>query len=152
MHWKQMPTLKILELMSKNTLLETLGVEWAEIGEDFIRARMPVDARHVQPARLLHGGVSVMLAETLGSVASVFCLEPGSSRMPVGLEINANHLRPVHEGGSIVGEVRALRIGRNVHVWSIQIFDESNQALVCVSRLTVAIVDQPLDGPPVLKT
>ncbi len=141
MIWKQIPDLATVNRFSKNTLNETLGIELIEVGDDFLRARMPVDARHVQPFRILHGGANVVLAETLGSYASNLMLEKGSGKMPVGVEINANHLASVPEGGAVVGTVRAVRTGRNIHVWNIEIHDESGK-LSCVSRITVAIVDR----------
>jgi 1,4-dihydroxy-2-naphthoyl-CoA hydrolase len=110
--------------MSKNTLGDHLGIEFVEKGEDFLRAKMPVDHRTKQPFGLLHGGASVALAETLGSIASVLCLD--------------DHLRSVTEGW-VYGTVRPIHIGRRTHVWDIKITDE-NQKLVCISRLTVAIV------------
>lgn len=115
-----------------------MGIEFVEKGEDFLRAKMPVDHRTKQPFGLLHGGASVVLAETLGSIASVLCLDEPMKQKAVGLEINANHLRAVTEGW-VYGTARAIHIGRRTHVWDIQITDE-NQKLVCVSRLTVAIV------------
>lgn len=124
--------------MSKNTIGDHLGIEFVEKGEDFLRAKMPVDHRTKQPFGLLHGGASVVLAETLGSIASVLCLDEPMKQKAVGLEINANHLRAVTEGW-VYGTARAIHIGRRTHVWDIQITDE-NQKLVCVSRLTVAIV------------
>ncbi len=124
--------------MSKNTIGDHLGIEFVEKGEDFLRAKMPVDDRTKQPFGLLHGGASVVLAETLGSIASVLCLDEPMKQKAVGLEINANHLRAVTEGW-VYGTARAIHIGRRTHVWDIQITDE-NQKLVCVSRLTVAIV------------
>lgn len=124
--------------MSKNTLGDHLGIEFVEKGEDFLRAKMPVDHRTKQPFGLLHGGASVALAETLGSIASVLCLDDPMKQKAVGLEINANHLRSVTEGW-VYGTVRPIHIGRRTHVWDIKITDE-NQKLVCISRLTVAIV------------
>jgi 1,4-dihydroxy-2-naphthoyl-CoA hydrolase len=141
MLWKQPSTLEKLNFFSKNTLNETLSIEFTEIGDDFLRARMPVDARHVQPFRLLHGGASVVLAETLGSVASHLALDPAEKKNPVGLEINANHLRAVTEGNFVIGTVRPLRIGRTVHVWQIEITDGVSGELSCISRITVAITD-----------
>ena len=127
--------------MNANTLGENLGIEFTEIGADFLVAKMPVDSRTVQPYRLLHGGASVALAETLGSVASHLCIEDLDKKMAVGVEINANHLRPATRG-FVFGKVTAIRVGRSMHVWSIEITDERGK-LVCVSRLTVAVVDKP---------
>jgi len=125
--------------MSEETMVETLGIEFTEIGEDFLRARMPVDHRTVQPARLLHGGASAALAETLGSVAGVLCLEDVAAKSVVGVDINASHLRGVREG-FVYGTVKPYRIGRKVQVWNIEIVDE-RERLICVSRLTLAVVD-----------
>lgn len=124
--------------MSKNTLSDHLGIEFLEKGEDYLTARMPVDHRTRQPFGILHGGASVALAETLGSIASVFCLDDPAKQKAVGLEINANHLRPVTEGW-VYGKVTPIHIGRRTHIWEIRITNEEEK-LVCVSRLTVAIV------------
>ncbi|ADQ18765.1 hotdog fold thioesterase [Leadbetterella byssophila] len=124
--------------MSKNTLGDHLGISFVELGTDYIIAKMPVDHRTKQPFGILHGGASVALAETLGSIASVLCLDDPMKQKAVGLEINANHLRPVSEGW-VYGKVTPIHIGRRTHIWDIKITDE-NQKLVCVSRLTVAIV------------
>ncbi|MEL6276006.1 MAG: hotdog fold thioesterase, partial [Bacteroidota bacterium] len=107
----------------------------------YLVAEMPVDHRTVQPMRLLHGGASVALAETLGSVASLLCVEDITKKAPVGIEINANHLRSVREGGKVTGTARPIRIGRSIHVWQIDIKDERDR-LVCTSRLTTMVVDQ----------
>ncbi|MCD8538842.1 MAG: hotdog fold thioesterase [Leadbetterella sp.] len=124
--------------MSKNTLSDHLGIEFLEKGDDYLIARMPVDHRTKQPFGLLHGGASVALAETLGSIASVFCLDDPMAQKAVGLEINANHLRPVTEGW-VYGKVTPIHIGRKTHIWEIKITNEEEK-LVCISRLTVAIV------------
>jgi 1,4-dihydroxy-2-naphthoyl-CoA hydrolase len=141
MIWHQKPTIEQLNFFSKNTLNETLSIEIIEIGDDFLRAKMPVDARHVQPFRLLHGGASVVLAETLGSVASYLTLDPSKKQAALGLEINANHLRAVREGSHVIATVRPLKIGRTVHVWQIDIIDGESGKMSCISRITVAISD-----------
>lgn len=138
MIWKQSFTLEGLNQISQNTLAENLGIEFTDFGQDFLVARMPVDNRTVQPMRLLHGGASVALAETLGSVASVLCLDDTEKSMPVGVEINANHLRPATKG-FVYGTVKPVRIGRNMHVWNIEIKNEEDK-LTCVSRITIAVV------------
>ncbi len=138
--WKHPIDLVQLNALNANTLGENLGIEFIEMGDDFITAKMPVDSRTVQPHRLLHGGASVALAETLGSVASTLCIEDLGKKMAVGVEINANHLRPATKG-FVFGKVTAIRVGRSMHVWNIEITDERAK-LVCVSRLTVAIVDK----------
>ncbi len=138
MIWKQSFTLEGLNQISQNTLAENLGIEFTDFGQDFLVARMPVDNRTVQPMRLLHGGANVALAETLGSVASVLCLDDTDKLMPVGVEINANHLRPVTKG-FVNGTVKPIRIGRNMHIWNIEIKNEEGK-LTCVSRLTISVV------------
>ncbi len=140
MIWKHTPDLKQLNGFNANTLNENLGIEFIETGEDYLVARMPVDARTMQPFRLLHGGASAALAETLGSVASSLCTEDLGKKIPVGVELNANHLHSAR-GGFVYGKVTPYRVGRTLHVWNIEIRDEKEE-LVCVSRLTVAVVDR----------
>jgi len=122
--------------LHRNTAVERLGIECVELGNDFVRARMPVDERTVQPAGLLHGGASVVLAETLGSLAATLCQEPGVHA--VGLEINANHLRGV-KSGWVTGTARAVHIGRTTQVWQIDLKDDEGR-LTCVSRITMAVL------------
>lgn len=117
-----------------------MGIELTEIGPDYITARMPVDHRTKQPMGLLHGGASVLLAESLGSFASFLCIEDINRYMAVGVEVNANHLRPVTQG-YVFGTARPVRLGRLIHVWNIEIFDEQDH-LVCTSRLTIAVVER----------
>jgi len=131
-------SLEGLNNTSKNTLVEHLGIEFIEIGDDYIKAKMPVDSRTVQPYRLLHGGASVVLAETLGSVASVGVIEDLSQQMPVGIEINANHLHSATHG-FVYGITKPVKLGKRLQVWNIEIRDEDNQ-LVCVSRITIAVI------------
>ena len=116
--------------------METLGIVFTELGPDFVRATMPVDARTHQPYGLLHGGASVLLAETLGSSAGMLCLAEGE--ICVGIEINANHLAGVRDG-IVTGTARPLHVGRSTHVWEIRIEDPVGR-LVCISRLTLAVV------------
>ena len=116
--------------------MAALGIEFTEIGADFVRGRMPVDGRTRQPYGILHGGASVALAETLGSYAGNLCVDEGS--MVVGQEISAHHLRPMSEGW-VVGTARALHLGRRSQVWDIRMEDEAGR-LVCASRLTLAVV------------
>ena len=137
--WKQPATLEGLNAMNQDTLNAALDIRFTEIGEDYIQATMPVSARTVQPFRILHGGASVALAETLGSVASTLCIEDLATHTAVGLEINANHLKSVREGGMVTGTCTPIRVGRQVHVWQIEIRDEKGD-LSCISRLTVAVV------------
>ncbi|WP_448518310.1 hotdog fold thioesterase [Rhodoflexus sp.] len=114
-----------------------LGIEFTEVGDHSLSARMPVDDRTRQPMGLLHGGASVVLAETLGSMAGFLMLPEGKAC--VGLEINANHIRSVRDG-YVTGKATPLHIGKNTHVWDIRIHDDQ-QRLVCVSRLTLAVID-----------
>jgi len=137
--WKIRTTLEQLEKRSKNTLIEHLGIEFLEIGDDYLKARMPVDNRTKQPAGLLHGGASVALAETLGSVAAGLCVDREVKEI-VGLEINANHIRPVHEGW-VTGITKPIHVGNSTQIWEIRIYNEEDK-LVCVSRLTVANIDK----------
>jgi len=140
----QRPTsLDALNAMSGGTAMAPLGIVFTELGGDFLRATMPVDARTRQPYGLLHGGASVLLAETLGSTAGMLSVPEGKG--VVGIEINANHLRGVREG-TVTGTVRALHAGRSTQVWEIRIEDERGR-LVCISRLTVAVIDLPEGAP-----
>jgi 1,4-dihydroxy-2-naphthoyl-CoA hydrolase len=123
--------------LSRNTMVEHLGIEITEIGDDFLKARMPVDHRTQQPYGLLHGGASVTLAETIGSIASSLVIDQVQFYC-VGLEINANHLRGARNG-FVTGITRPLHVGKTTHVWDIRIHDDQDR-LVCISRLTVAIL------------
>ncbi len=139
MIWKTSPTLEGMNAMSAGTLGDTLGMRFVEIGDDYLVAEMPVDERTVQPFRLLHGGASVALAETLGSVAGFLSLAEPETHLVVGVDINASHLRSVREGGTVRGTVRPVRVGNTVQVWQIDITDERDK-LVCVSRITCQVV------------
>jgi 1,4-dihydroxy-2-naphthoyl-CoA hydrolase len=123
--------------LGKGTMGEFLGIEWSEVGEDFIKAKMPVDDRTKQPYGLLHGGASCVLAETIGSIASAMVVDH-TKFLCVGLEINANHVRSARDG-FVTGVASPLHLGANTHVWDIKIYDELEK-LVCVSRLTVAVI------------
>lgn len=123
--------------LGTGTLGSALGIDITEIGPDYLRGTMPVDERTRQPFGLLHGGASVALAETLGSLAGGMVVG-GTGKHVVGLEINANHLRAKRDG-VVTGTARPLHIGRSTHVWEIRIEDEAGK-LVCVSRLTLAVV------------
>lgn len=128
--------LAALNALSRGTAIEALGIEFVDIGDDRLVATMPVDPRTVQPYGLLHGGASVLLAETLGSSAGNMCVAEGE--ICVGLEINANHVRAVREG-RVTGTARPLHLGRSTQVWEIRIEDARGR-LACVSRLTLAVV------------
>jgi 1,4-dihydroxy-2-naphthoyl-CoA hydrolase len=132
-------TIEALNQMNRGNMLEHLGIEFVEATADSLTARMPVDHRTRQPMGLLHGGASVALAESLGSVASYLCVDPQKYAC-VGLEINANHVKGVHTG-FVYGKVTPLHIGKRTHVWEIRVTNEDQQ-LVCISRLTVAVIDQ----------
>ncbi len=134
--WKQPISVEILTQLSKNTAISHLGMEFVEVGDDFIRARAPVDARTVQPYGLLHGGVSVVLAETLGSCGAAYSVPDG--HRAVGLDINANHLRGASSGW-VTGTARPVHLGRTTQVWQIDIVNEAGQ-MVCASRLTVSVL------------
>jgi 1,4-dihydroxy-2-naphthoyl-CoA hydrolase len=132
-------TLDQLNAMSANTAIAALGIVFTEIGPDFLRATMPVDSRTHQPYGLLHGGASALLAETLGSSAGGLSAPEGHG--VVGIEINANHLRGVR-AGLVTGTARPLHVGRSTQVWEIRIEDAAGK-LVCISRLTLAVVPKP---------
>jgi 1,4-dihydroxy-2-naphthoyl-CoA hydrolase len=135
--WKQQLTPDHVNAMSAKTMMQTIGIRITEIGDDYVRGTMPVDARTHQPYGLLHGGASVALAETLGSFAAMLTLDP-AAEAAVGLDINANHVRGV-KSGTVTGTARPLHLGRSTQVWEIRIEDEQ-QKLVCISRLTLAVV------------
>ncbi|MBG6241782.1 MAG: hotdog fold thioesterase [Candidatus Symbiopectobacterium sp. Dall1.0] len=136
MLWKRPATLEQIDQHSQGCMMEHLGIRFTRIEEDTLEGRMPVDARTRQSFGLLHGGASVVLAESLGSVAGYLCTE-GEQRV-VGMEINANHLRAV-TSGEVRGVCRALHVGRSNQVWQIDIYDDT-QRLCCTSRLTTAVV------------
>jgi len=139
--FRNRPDIADLDRMNANTAVSNLGIQITEIGDDYLRATMPVDRRTVQPFGILHGGASVLLAETLGSQASYFAIDPAKYRC-VGLDINANHIRAV-TSGHVVGTARPMHLGRTTHVWEIRIETEDGK-LVCISRITMAIL--AIDG------
>lgn len=122
-----------------NTMVSYLGIEFTEVGSNYIMAKMPVDNRTKQPMGLLHGGASVALAETLGSIGSLLCIDK-TKQYPVGLEINANHVKSA-TSGFVTGKATIIHLGKKTHIWDIRIHNEQNE-LVCISRLTVAIIDR----------
>ena len=134
--FKRQASVADLNALSEGTAMRPLGIEFTEVGPDYVRATMPVDARTHQPYGLLHGGASVLLAETLGSTAGGLCVEPGQG--VVGIEINANHLAGVREG-KVTGTARPLHVGRSTQVWEIRIEDDHGR-LACISRLTLAVI------------
>jgi len=136
-------SVKDLSPIGKDTMAEYLGIEWMEIGSNFLKAKMPVDERTLQPHGLLHGGASCVLAETVGSVASYLVID-SSEFYCVGIEINANHIRSAKEG-FVYGTCSPLHIGSSTHVWDIRITNEEGK-LICISRLTVAIMKKKVSG------
>ena len=135
--WKQAISVDIINATSANTAVAHLGIEILEVGDDFIRGRVPVDARTVQPYGLLHGGVSVTLAETLGSCGAAFSVPEG--QRVVGLDINANHLKGTTSGW-VTGTARPVHLGRTTQVWQIDLHNDAGE-LTCVSRLTMAVLE-----------
>lgn len=134
--WKQTISVELLAAAAANTAITHLGIEFLEVGDDFIRARVPVDSRTVQPYGLLHGGVAIVLAETLGSCGAAFAAPEG--HRTVGLDINANHLRGTTSGW-VTGITRPVHIGRSTQVWQIELTNDAGE-LTCVSRITMAVL------------
>jgi 1,4-dihydroxy-2-naphthoyl-CoA hydrolase len=134
--WKRPISVEELTAIHKDTAVAHLGVEFLEVGDDFIRARVPVDVRTRQPYGLLHGGVSVVLAETLGSCGAVYACADG--QRAVGLDINANHLRGATSGW-VTGITRPVHIGRTTQVWQIDMHNDAGEP-TCVSRITMAVL------------
>jgi len=135
--WRSPKTIEQLNGAQSGTLIQHLGIRFTEVGADYLRGTMPVDKRTKQPFGLLHGGASVALAETLGSIGAMMCVEP-EKFLCVGQEINANHVRAV-SSGLVTGTARPLHIGGRTHVWTIEIVNEAGK-LVCASRLTMAVI------------
>jgi 1,4-dihydroxy-2-naphthoyl-CoA hydrolase len=134
--WKKPITVEALDAIHLGTAVAQLGMEFLEVGDDFIRARVPVDSRTRQPYGLLHGGVSVVLAETLGSCGAAYSCPDG--HRAVGLDINANHLKGATSGW-VTGITRPVHMGRTTHVWQIELSNDAGE-LTCVSRITMAIL------------
>jgi 1,4-dihydroxy-2-naphthoyl-CoA hydrolase len=137
--FKEGITVEFLNQWSRNTMAENIGIEFTLIGDDYLEAKMPVDHRTHQPLGLLHGGASVALAETMGSVAASLCLDT-TKQFCVGLDINANHLRSVRSG-FVKGITKPIHIGKKTQVWEIRITNEANE-MVCISRITMAVLDK----------
>jgi 1,4-dihydroxy-2-naphthoyl-CoA hydrolase len=137
--WRVTPSLDLLNSLGENTLAGHIGMEFVEVGTNYLKARMPVDERTRQVFGILHGGASATLAETLGSVAGAFCVDV-EKKIVVGLEINCNHVRSVREG-FVYGTARPIHLGGLTQIWDIRILDE-REKLVCVSRLTLAVLDR----------
>ena len=140
MIWKQVVNIKALNNYASSSMINHLGIEFTEFGDDYLSARMPVDYRTKQPHGILHGGASVTLAETVGSVGSTLVIGDSKTQTVVGVEINANHLISVTDG-YVYAAATPIRLGRTLHVWNIEIKNEAGK-LVCVSRLTIAIVQR----------
>ncbi len=138
--WFKNYTLSDLQKFIPNTILEHIGIEITELTENSISGKMPVDHRTIQPAGILHGGSSVVLAESLGSIASVLVIDQ-EKYICVGLEVNANHIRPASKGW-VYGIATAIHIGAKTHIWEIKIVNEQEK-LVCISRLTMAVLVKP---------
>lgn len=147
--WKQSTDLARINAWSRGTMMETLDIRFTDIGDDWLRGTMPVDHRTQQPFGLLHGGASVVLAETLGSSAALLTLDT-EKELAVGLDINANHIRGVR-GGIVTGTAKAVHLGRTTQVWEIRI-EEDTGKLVCVSRLTMAVIPSPGGAPGNLRS
>jgi 1,4-dihydroxy-2-naphthoyl-CoA hydrolase len=129
---------------NKNTLCEWIGIEVIEFGDDYLKAKMPIDHRTVQPLRIVNGGAYCVLAESIGSTAANLCLDREKS-VAVGLDINANHIRSAHEGnGYVYGIAKPIHLGRTTQVWEIRITDEHDK-LCCISRLTMAVIELKKD-------
>ncbi|MEM7507516.1 MAG: hotdog fold thioesterase [Pseudomonadota bacterium] len=138
--WHGTPSLDMAKQIHVATAVAHLGIEFVGFGDDWLSARMPVDDRTVQPTRVLHGGASVLLAETVGSMAAALTVDL-NRYVTLGQEINANHLRPVTQGW-VTGTARPVHLGRRSQVWGIEIRDEADK-LTCISRITMAIVEKP---------
>ncbi len=139
MIWLKKPTIEDLDQLCRNCMVDHLDISFTEVGDDYISAKMPVDNRTKQPDGLLHGGASVALAETIGSVAANLVVDR-SAKICVGLEINANHTRSVRDG-NVIGTTRPVHLGNSTQIWEIKIVDEHNR-LVCISRLTMAVINR----------
>lgn len=133
-------SLETANARSQGTLVSQLGIEFVDVGDDYVTAKMPVDERTRQPAGVLHGGASVVLAETLASWAATFAVDREQSHC-VGLEINANHVRAIGSGW-VLGTARPLHLGRSTQIWEVRIVDEQSR-LICVSRVTMAVLATP---------
>ena len=136
MIWKTLPNVDAINSFNTNTLVSTLGIEIIEFGPDYVKAKMPVDHRTKQPMGLLHGGASVVLSESIGSLAS-WAISADQDVDVVGLEVNANHLKSA-KSGFVYSITKPIKLGRSIHVWSTEIFDQ-NDELLCISRLTTML-------------
>lgn len=138
--WKRDVTVEEINHRCLHTLSDHLGIEFTEIGPDFLIAKMPIDKRTVQPMGILHGGASCVLAETVGSAAANYCIDQ-TQQVALGLDININHMKSV-ESGFVKGVATPLHLGRTTHVWEIKIYDEKER-MIAISRLTLSILTKP---------
>jgi 1,4-dihydroxy-2-naphthoyl-CoA hydrolase len=140
MIWHKPYSIDDLNSMRNANMGNHIGIEFVEVGDDFLSARMPVDHRTLQPFGLLHGGASCVLSESLGSVAAWMCIDT-EKYAAVGMEINANHVRSARDG-YVIGRCEPIHIGRSSHVWQTDITDEATGKRICLSRLTVSIIEK----------
>jgi uncharacterized protein (TIGR00369 family) len=143
--WFKPYTLAEVTLMRKDTMVEHIGIEFTELGDNYLRGTMPVDHRTVQPLKMLHGGASMVLAETLGSIAANLVVDP-ATHYCVGLEINGNHVRSARNG-KVTGTATPLHLGSSTQVWSIEIRDEKDRP-ICYSRITMAVLKKAPASTP----
>ena len=136
--WQRKLTLEAITELHRDTAVARLGIRYIEMGDDYLRAEMPVNEHTIQPRGVLHGGSSLLLAESLASTAAYLSLPEG--RHAVGLEINGNHVRSVPKGGRVIGTAKPLHRGRSTQVWQVEIRDEQER-LACASRVTMAVLD-----------
>ena len=139
MIWKNRPSLETLNKLGKNTLIHHLGIKFTELGNDFLKAVMPVTQELLQPQNIMHGGASCVLAETIGSVAANLCVDE-KAHVCVGLDINVNHIRQAKAGDVITAVAMPFHVGRTTHVWDIRLNNQDGK-IVAVSRLTVAVIE-----------
>ncbi|MDF2867263.1 MAG: ydiI [Gammaproteobacteria bacterium] len=139
MIWHHEPTLADLNSRSVNTMAENMGIEFTEIGADYLKARMPVDTRTKQPLGILNGGASCALVETLASTAANYCVDQALGYC-VGLDLNANHLRSAYNG-YVTALTKPIHLGRSTQVWSVDIFGEDGKQ-ICVARMTMAVLQR----------
>jgi 1,4-dihydroxy-2-naphthoyl-CoA hydrolase len=137
MIWKHKATVEDLNRLSQNTLVDYLGIEIIEIGEDYIKSKMPVDRRTTQLMGLLHGGASCVLSESMGSIAAHLCVDNPTRSPIVGIEINANHIKSA-KSGFVTGITRPVKVGRTLQVWNTDIYNDEDEH-ICTSRLTVLV-------------
>ncbi|MBK9734431.1 MAG: hotdog fold thioesterase [Saprospiraceae bacterium] len=141
MIWKTKPSMTYINTLNKDSMAGFLGIEITEFGDDYVKAKMPVNERTKQPMGLLHGGASVVLSETIGSIAS-FLMIDADKQSVVGIEVNANHIRGA-KSGYVYSITKPIKTGRTIHIWQTDIYDELER-MICTSRLTVMVVDNDI--------